>query len=89
MWKVVVGEGVSSHESTITPPPTTTRYMGELWYKLWHPTFFFFLVFFPILALLTWGTLNPTCPPYCRPSLVGWPTLSHMWPAVQRHTQNS
>ena len=43
MWQVVVGGGVSPHRLTITPPPTTTRHMGELCHKLchklWHYTY--------------------------------------------------
>ena len=27
MWRVVVGEEVSPHEPTITPPPTTTHHI--------------------------------------------------------------
>ena len=29
----MVGGGVSPHGPTITPPPTTPRYMGELWHQ--------------------------------------------------------
>ena len=27
---------ISTHELTIIPPPTTTRYISELWHKLYH-----------------------------------------------------
>ena len=36
MWRVVIGGEVSPYESTITPPPITTRHIGELWHKLQH-----------------------------------------------------
>ena len=36
MWWVVIGREVPPYESTTTPPPITTRHMGELWHKLWH-----------------------------------------------------
>ena len=39
MWRVMVSGWVFLYGPTITPPPTTTRHMGELW----HQTFSLYL----------------------------------------------
>jgi len=34
--QVVVGEGMSSHGPTITPPLITTHHISKLWHKLYY-----------------------------------------------------